>query len=693
MDPPLLSWREDGRCDLPAPDGTAVAQCNPFDSLGRTCCAADGECAAAASISACIGVDYRIRRRWRDDGRCGADVRGADGILGAICNPLHPHNVTCCSEEGFCGAWPSYAHCRCKDCVNHHAVCTCSAETPCQDAATGRCYPRTQKGDERDDLSRTTAMAVDSNGRPHDPRHLSKEFDRRPEQDPRVSMRDADLRKRFDRHNAPSSSSDSAPLAPPDQRPIVDGMRCAVLLVDCVGNAAPEPPALPAARRELQAANNTANGTRAIRPFNASDAPQLESPTSPPPEAPRSPPEPVAPPPSAPPLPIRLANGQRPREGRLELLYNGTWGSVCGNKGGFGWTAAHVACRSLGFGGVESVSNSAAYGESPGPILLSHVDCEGTEERLEHCRFYGLGESTIPPACVQHSFDVGLQCSRQRMPVPERVPLPEHEAGSALPQSIGGATGELSSALDALEGVIGEMERRRPIIEEAHVARLSRLRLRLRRLAGLPGGDAAPCVCGVNAAATNGSSVVNASASRETTERDTPSVSEETARRLGISEATASRLPPDMLEELKRMPRKEDSRPLHEARAEFEARQREENFDPLENDPVEQVLRLKREQYVAPGLKPAPLVEPKPHEKLRKPPIQNLANRKPPPWQEAYQARYEHTMEQIRLGLAPEGIMRTLGPGPWDHDPSFWRDPHEREVLLEHELDEDIVFD
>ena len=65
-------------------------------------------------------------------------------------------------------------------------------------AATGRCYPRTQKADERDDLSRTTAMAVDSNGRPHDPRHLSKEFDRRPEQDPRVSMRDADLRKRFE---------------------------------------------------------------------------------------------------------------------------------------------------------------------------------------------------------------------------------------------------------------------------------------------------------------------------------------------------------------------------------------------------------------------------------------------------------------------------------------------------------------
>ena len=51
-------------------------------------------------------------------------------------------------------------------------------------------------------------------------------------------------------------------------------------------------------------------------------------------------------------------------------------------------------------------------------------------------------------------------------------------------------------------------------------------------------------------------------------------------------------------------------------------------------------------------------------------------------------------MEQIRLGLAPEGIERTLGPGPWDHDPSFWRDPaHENDVVLEHELEDDIIFD
>lgn len=69
-----------------------------------------------------------------------------------------------------------------------------------------------------------------------------------------------------------------------------------------------------------------------------------------------------------------------------------------------------------------------------------------------------------------------------------------------------------------------------------------------------------------------------------------------------------------------------------------------------------------------------------------------LSNRKGLPWQEAYQARYDYTMEQIRLGLAPEGIMRTLGPGPWDHDPAFWKSSHDPQVVLEHEMDEDITF-
>jgi len=46
---------------------------------------------------------------------------------------------------------------------------------------------------------------------------------------------------------------------------------------------------------------------------------------------------------------VRLAGDNRPpNAGRLEIYYNGTWGTVCGTY--FGHTGADVACYMLGFG-------------------------------------------------------------------------------------------------------------------------------------------------------------------------------------------------------------------------------------------------------------------------------------------------------------------------------------------------------
>jgi len=44
-------------------------------------------------------------------------------------------------------------------------------------------------------------------------------------------------------------------------------------------------------------------------------------------------------------LTVRLVGGRQPYEGRLEVYYNGTWGTVCDDA--FGNVDATVACKSL----------------------------------------------------------------------------------------------------------------------------------------------------------------------------------------------------------------------------------------------------------------------------------------------------------------------------------------------------------
>lgn len=720
----LLPWRDDGRCGggFTAPDGTLPAQCNPWDEDGRTCCSASGRCIHAAGDAAAArtitdggatcadGTEYHIRTIWRLDGRCGADVRDADGRMSAQCHPFHPGNLTCCSEEGWCGAWPSYAHCRCKDCINHYSVCSCGGDlrAPCQDPASRRCYPRTQPQDKPD----FKLLA------------LAPKLDRRPDQDPRRSMRDQAIDERFRepgharKPKVPQGTGmnyDEKAL-----RPVVDGMRCAVGLVDCAphGHSLSTEDSSAEGTEESAAAHGEATGSGAAALIEGSAVPSRGMPPTPPQPAARSK---SSPPPTAPPLPIRLAGGQRPREGRVELLFNDTWGSICGK--GWGWTAAHVACRSLGYGGVLAISASSVYGGGYGPILMSHVDCNGNEAGLERCQYYGLGISHVPPACERHTFDVGVQCSQQRIAVPEREMLDKDDESpgpapslrlrrtsdnaSSSPQCSGGETGrpveigDLGSALDALEDVVDELARRRLIVDDASVNRLTRLRLRLRRLAGKASTDAS-CSCEqcykqqqppVGGSPGMSKSTVDGQTSPTTemggaNEADVGGTGE-----ADVPDGLAARLPPDMLKELRQMPRKQDNKPLEESKREFEERQREENFDPLENDPAEQASRRRHENYVAPGTQTPPLREMKPHERLRKPPIQMVTNRKPPDWKTAYDARYQHTMEQVRLGLAPKGILRQFGPGPWDSDPSFWGGGENKDIVLEHEMDEDITFD
>ena len=104
---------------------------------------------------------------------------------------------------------------------------------------------------------------------------------------------------------------------------------------------------------------------------------------------------------------VRLANGNSPNEGRVEVFWNGTWGTVCDDS----WDLydATVICRELGFDGarVEAFSR-AAFGAGEGmAILLDEVDCEGDEATVFDCPHGGLTRHNC-----RHSEDAGVRCGK-----------------------------------------------------------------------------------------------------------------------------------------------------------------------------------------------------------------------------------------------------------------------------------------
>ena len=102
---------------------------------------------------------------------------------------------------------------------------------------------------------------------------------------------------------------------------------------------------------------------------------------------------------------VRIVGGTLHSEGRVEVNYNGEWGTVCDD----GWddTDAGVVCRQLGFGSSGTAIGSASFGQGSGPILLDSVTCSGNESTLASCGHLGVG---ITRSC-SHSKDAGVKCT------------------------------------------------------------------------------------------------------------------------------------------------------------------------------------------------------------------------------------------------------------------------------------------
>lgn len=89
-------------------------------------------------------------------------------------------------------------------------------------------------------------------------------------------------------------------------------------------------------------------------------------------------------------------------KGRVQIFYNGTWGSVCD----YGWDLndANVVCRQLGLGVARTVYHYAGWGG--GKTWMYNVRCAGNESSLIECghRSWGLSSCSRDTA--------GVACSR-----------------------------------------------------------------------------------------------------------------------------------------------------------------------------------------------------------------------------------------------------------------------------------------
>ncbi|XP_071955475.1 scavenger receptor cysteine-rich domain-containing protein DMBT1-like [Antedon mediterranea] len=102
-------------------------------------------------------------------------------------------------------------------------------------------------------------------------------------------------------------------------------------------------------------------------------------------------------------VPVRLRGGSTSNEGRVEILYNGVWGTVCDDD--WGTEDGRVICKQLGYSGAVRVTAKAFWGEGTGPIHLDNVECNGDETSIIDCSHAGLGIEN----CV-HSEDAGVEC-------------------------------------------------------------------------------------------------------------------------------------------------------------------------------------------------------------------------------------------------------------------------------------------
>uniref|UniRef100_A0A3B3Q8U1 Lysyl oxidase homolog n=1 Tax=Paramormyrops kingsleyae TaxID=1676925 RepID=A0A3B3Q8U1_9TELE len=113
---------------------------------------------------------------------------------------------------------------------------------------------------------------------------------------------------------------------------------------------------------------------------------------------------------------VRLKGGAKIGEGRVEVLKNREWGTVCDDR--WNLQAASVVCRDLGFGSAREALTGARLGQGIGPIHMNEVMCTGTEKSIWNCPFKNITSENC-----KHAEDASVRCNVPYMAYEETMRL------------------------------------------------------------------------------------------------------------------------------------------------------------------------------------------------------------------------------------------------------------------------------